>query len=207
MSGRILDIGSGAAGFLATLDVGWRKFAVEPMSTHALPSGTTVLQGFLEEVELDPARFTVVSAFDVFEHFSDPNAAVKQLASTLRPGGILLIETGAIDAAVPRMFGGAWYYVHFLEHLQVFGTRSMTLLLQRHGLAVQEVRRVRHGATTSGRTRALAASLGYIATTLGGRTTGLWRMLANRARESRSWAAPNTIPVSRDHIFVVARRP
>lgn len=207
-SGRILDVGAHAGGFLSTLGAGWEKTAMEPMACAADEiRDTAKLEVFLEDAELDPASFDCVTAFDILEHLHDPERGIEKVARALRSGGILIMETGTSDSAVARWLRAGWYYLNYLEHHQVFNRRAITSLLERHGFEMVEVTRVFHKSfPLPTKVRGAAHLVAFWGLTLGGRRSGLWRKAADLPR--RSWRAspPYTTVLEPDHMFVVARR-
>lgn len=208
-AGEILDVGAHAGGFLDTLPDTWRKTAVEPMKASADEIGRVrVLNGFLEEVELGSGVYDCISAFDVFEHLSDPDVAVSRIAAALVPGGMTIIETGSSDSLAARALGGGWYYLNFLEHFQAFGRRSLTALLRRHGLEPVLVRKVFHSEVGFPiRVRSFGSASVFAVVSRFGREPARWHALNRRIRPGNVAMPPNTIGLEPDHIFMVARKP
>lgn len=206
--GRILDVGAHAGGFLSTLGAEWDKAAIEPMASSAVEiPDTVVLRVFLEDAPLAPGSFDCVTAFDILEHLADPERGIGQLAHALRPGGILVLETGTTDAAAARALRAGWYYLGYLEHHQAFNRQALTNLLERRGFEVVELHRVFH-KTFPVRTRArgVAHLLVFWSLTIGGRRSALWRRAAKVAGRTSQANAPYTTTLERDHMFVVARK-
>ena len=142
--GAVLDVGGSDGAASASLPGGWTRVLVDPVTPSSIGAGVTVLHGFLEDLQLGSERFDLVLAFDVLEHFESPGAALRKLADALKPGGLLLIETGNRDCVFARLFGPAWYYLQYLEHLQAFNQRSLLEALGRNGLTPRQADRVRH---------------------------------------------------------------
>ncbi len=112
-SGTVLDVGA-AAGFILQgfRDAGWTGLGVEPNATMARFAreelSLEIFEGSLEE--LDTARrFDLVSLIQVIAHLHDPRAALEGLATVVKPGGLLLVETWRRDSLTARLFGRLWH--------------------------------------------------------------------------------------------------
>ena len=206
--GRILDVGAHGGGFLSTVGADWEKTAIEPMASSAeeIPDAV-VMRVFLEDAELTPASFDCITAFDILEHLADPEQGVGQLARALKPGGILMVETGTSDAAAATALRAGWYYLNYLEHHQAFNRRAITNLLTRQGLEVLEVQRVFHKTFPLWtKARGVAHLVMFWGFTVGGRRSRFWRTAANVTRRTSQANPPYTMILERDHMFVVARK-
>ncbi len=104
----VLEIGAGQGAMGARIAEGVSHYvAVEHDATShqrasnlVVPRGGTVLRHLSEVPERD---FDVVCAFEVLEHIEDDQAALREWATYLRPGGYLLIS---VPAFADRM--GPW---------------------------------------------------------------------------------------------------
>jgi len=78
----------------------------------------------LHSVELDPESFDVVVCYEVIEHLQDPEFVLRNLASALRPGGIMVLAApnrrsleGVITRTTPHWF-------HILVYRSVFKNKQ-----------------------------------------------------------------------------------
>jgi SAM-dependent methyltransferase len=137
---RLLDVGA-AYGFLlvAAREHGFEPLGVEPVvacATYAERElGERVLPVALEEADLPPASFDVITLFDVIEHLREPRAAIARVRELLRPGGIVVVETGDREALLARVCGRRWYYYDPPQHLTYFSQRSLVAMLRKAGFA------------------------------------------------------------------------
>ena len=209
LGGQVLDVGAHNGAFLASLGDEYRKVALEPIeSSHAALriQGIDVLEGFLEEVPLQASTFDCITAFDVLEHLAHPGMCLRRLAIALRPGGVLIAETGDAGSRIARLLGPAWYYLTYLEHFQAFSHESLEAVLTRSGLRAVRMDRVSRFPAQSGpmlrvATRAIAYSVAVWA-----RSPSLWRHICETVQRGSDAAPPDTGCIEDDHLLVVAAR-
>jgi 2-polyprenyl-3-methyl-5-hydroxy-6-metoxy-1,4-benzoquinol methylase len=156
-TGRLLDVGAGAGGFLELARRhGWQADGVElsPQlaARAAARSGARVVHGdFAGDLAADELRggaYDAVTMWDVLEHTVDPGAVLDRARTLLAPDGVLIVLT--IDAA--SLFNTvadiAWRLTrHRLasplellydkRHNHYFTARTLVALLGRHGLRVE----------------------------------------------------------------------
>lgn len=95
---RLLDVGCAAGDFMAYVrDYGWDEVGID-ISPKLVPvaraRGFAVLHGDLNEFELLPERYDVVTMWDVIEHLDDPQSYLHGIWRLLRRGGLLFFHTG-----------------------------------------------------------------------------------------------------------------
>lgn len=206
--GTILDVGAHCGGFLDNLSGDWTKMGLEPMeATVPNGTGTAVIRGFLEDAELPRDYFDCVTVFDVFEHLSDPRRAVANLVSAVKPGGIVIIETGTTDAFWARRLKPGWYYLNFIEHFQAFNRQSLEHVLRPMGVTVFRCDTHYHtrvSATVN--LRSLISVSLFAILTLFGLTPEVWRFLNSKLRPHSSILPPSSIGIEPDHLFLVGRK-
>lgn len=138
---RLLDVGAGRATFCGLVrqrlphaevtaiepDVRYGRFARERWGIRVVPSR-------LEQAALPPRSFSHAVMFHVLEHATQPSALLLQVNGLLRPDGRLLLE-------VPNI-AGPWNGIGMLHpaHLYHFTPQTLTLLLQRTGFRVDDLR-------------------------------------------------------------------
>jgi SAM-dependent methyltransferase len=138
--GRLLDVGSAHGFFLAAARPhGLAGVGVDPVAECAEVArrelDVEVRTGTIEEIDLPPASFDVATLFDVVEHLEDPRAALQRVRELLRPGGLLVVETGDRDALLSRACGSRWYFYDPPQHVTFFSRRSLAALLERVGFS------------------------------------------------------------------------
>ena len=117
-SGRLLDVGGGTghrtwffrdAGFECTvLDPDER-----PLRIARERFGLQTIQGLLEEIELPPGSFDLITFYAVIEHLPDPTRTLQAASRLLRPGGWIV-------ALVPVLTGWETRWCRLFWRHQVF---------------------------------------------------------------------------------------
>jgi 2-polyprenyl-3-methyl-5-hydroxy-6-metoxy-1,4-benzoquinol methylase len=122
--GRLLDIGAGLGVFLKlAIQNGWQATGIEPQPSAAVYCqkhlGIKPYVGFIEDVQLRPQSFDVVTIWDVWEHVHAPLAFIDRCIELLAPNGILALSIPNASGYPARLFKGNWRYVMF-THLSYF---------------------------------------------------------------------------------------
>jgi SAM-dependent methyltransferase len=121
--GRLLEIGPGDGVFaVQALDAGFEVAAIEPDAAAAAHLrdllGIEVVESAAAEAQLPrlgPADAIV--AWHVLEHVPRPWAVLEAAASSLKPGGVLVIATPNPRAFGLRVLGARWPHVDAPRHL------------------------------------------------------------------------------------------
>ena len=147
---RLLEIGAAAGFFLDEARArGYECAGVElneEMAAHAREAlGLDVRTGRLEDADLGEEAFDAVCAFHVLEHVPAPVEAVCAVRTSLRAGGILLVEVPNAASAVARRQGESWAALKLPHHAGQYGPRSMAALLEAAGLDVVAIDSVPFG--------------------------------------------------------------
>lgn len=201
--GRLLDLGCGTGGALAAFRDTFQLFGVEPSPWAARmageATGASVHVGDLISAGHPAAHFDAVTAFDVVEHLPDPLRTLREVRRVLRPGGMLVVETGDVGSLNARLAGSHWYYVLLPGHLSFFSRTTIAAALEAAGFSSVTSHRTHHGALTagylSGYARAMARHL--LLQTFGVRVLSL-PVFRTRSTQYR-------IPYLFDHMLVLAR--
>ncbi len=141
--GRVLDIGCGVGTFCAlAVQNGWDAYGID-FDPDAVEAGRRTfglaqlevndLNGFAAD---HPGEmFDLVTFFDVFEHIDDHNDFIETAHASLRKGGHVALS-------VPYRGAWRWLVPHDLppRHLTRWDEKSLSLFMERHGLAVEYVR-------------------------------------------------------------------
>lgn len=133
---KVLDIGTAGGAFIvAGKQFGYNVIGMEPSSVlvaEGKSKGLDILQGTIELNEFLDNSFDMVCLWDVIEHLCDPNAAMKEVARLLKPGGIVLVNYPNIGTWAASVFGKNFWWL-ISVHLVHFSPKTMQLLLSRNG--------------------------------------------------------------------------
>jgi SAM-dependent methyltransferase len=101
--------------------------------------GLRIRPGDLFDQDFRSQAFDVVTLWDVIEHTPDPSRVLSGIAKLLVPGGLLLVNYPDRGSWPARVLGRRWPFLSSV-HLYYFTRRTMTRLLENHGLSVVHVR-------------------------------------------------------------------
>ncbi len=138
-SGRLLDLGCSTGYFLNAARLDFETLGVEP-SLWACEYARSrlrldVISGTLDQARLPPSSFDVVAMIDVIEHLGDPQATLHDVASLLRPGGLLYLLTPNVQSLTARLLRARWWGLR-PAHLYYFSPHTLTAMLGRAGFEV-----------------------------------------------------------------------
>jgi SAM-dependent methyltransferase len=212
VSGRVLDVGCGSGGFLASLPASVKKYGVEP-SVAAARAATGLGVAILGQTPQDlpaQAQFDVITIIDVIEHVVDPAQTLDQLLPHLAPGGCLIVGTGdPTNTSWHRVFRSRFWYSCFPEHISFPSPQYFRLWQQSRGLQPPTVVRTRYRPLPMWRIALFFATQVMYALSpacidwLGRRAQQLQRMPHPRRR----LFSPGSLGVFTDHQVVMIQRP
>ncbi len=133
--GRVLDVGCAAGYFLAVMqERGWQVTGLEPSDAIREQAAervgrANVRKELLDEADLAPGSFDLVTLWDVLEHVPDPVRALSRVRSLLAPGGKLLVETQNVDSLAARVLGKRWQHYKHAEHIYHFNRGTLGRVL------------------------------------------------------------------------------
>lgn len=142
--GKLLDIGCGDGRFLASMQKrGWQLEGIETDSVAAdlarRRSGGTVHETPLEETELTPGTYQMVSLLHVLEHVPNPRETLTIAARLLAPGGMLLLALPNAGSWESHIFGTCWYPLDLPRHYWGFTPPTLVRLTEECGFNVSNL--------------------------------------------------------------------
>lgn len=154
-----------------------------------------------ESLSWSGEKYDIITIFDVFEHLYNPKAAMKNLRSLLKPGGLVFIETGDASSLWPMKYGlPTWWYVRLFEHHVFWSKKSLMLIAKRYDFEVISTVSKRHK-------RWPYESLAFVA--ISAIRSGLWRISPLlfkkiRALQGKSIRQPRS-PFVSDHLLMALK--
>ena len=99
----VLDVGTGSGELLHVGNRhGYQMQGIEVDQVYAQfgrqSYGVQIINQALQHAQLPENHFDVVTCFHVLEHLADPLSALRKIATTLKPGGYLLLEVPNVES-------------------------------------------------------------------------------------------------------------
>jgi len=139
-TGNILDVGSGTGAFLNEMRRnGWYTTGLEPDAdarTIAKSLYGLDLADASRLYQLPADHFDAITLWHVLEHVHELEEYIQQLRKLLNKKGRLFIAVPNYTAFDAAIYKECWAAYDVPRHLYHFSPRSMTVLMERHGLKV-----------------------------------------------------------------------
>ena len=139
-NGNLLDVGTATGYFLEIAKRrNWNAMGLEisPFASEkARAKGLNVVTGTLENLSVPDGYFSVLTLWDVIEHFSDPKSQLLLANKMLKDGGLIAINTPDAGSFTAKLFGKHWHSLVPPEHLMIFNRKNLSLLLKSCGFDV-----------------------------------------------------------------------
>jgi SAM-dependent methyltransferase len=139
-SARILDLGCGNGGLIASLaEMGFHNvLGADPFIPQDIvhSNGARVLKCEADEIE---GQFDVVMMHHSLEHIWDQNRTVADVARLVKTGGRCLIRIPTIDCWAWEEYGRDWVALDAPRHFYLHSRASVTRLLESAGLRLARI--------------------------------------------------------------------
>ncbi len=96
-------------------------------------------RGFLEADDA-PARYDVVAAFYVIEHFAEQRTVFQKIARMLKPGGRFVFALPSVHGPLFEYDPARWEDTHPADHFADYGPGSLRKALKHYGLRLLAAR-------------------------------------------------------------------
>jgi len=146
---RMLEIGCGNGFFLEkALELGFAEVhGVEP-SRQAVEAASPAVRGrikneLFQEGLYPPGSFSLVCGFQVLDHLTRPNEALRACRALLEPGGLALFINHDVGAWTNRILGERSPIID-IEHTYLYDKKTMVRIFCKNGFEVLRVFPVRN---------------------------------------------------------------
>ena len=141
--GRVLDVGCGPGWFLDQMRRrGWKTQGIERSATAAQQAREVLYLDVgvqdLDELIADGVSFDAVVLWHVAEHLHDPATTLRNVASLLRPGGVLMIAVPNFGSPEAKIGKAGWFHLDVPRHVFHFTSATLRPLLADAGLETRE---------------------------------------------------------------------
>lgn len=148
----IFDVGAFDGNFLNAIKnnsiVGTRSAMdiVQHEHIHDIINGSFFICSIDETLSVNiESTYDVLTMFDVVEHLTSPNDAIKTIRKLIKTNGYLIIETGNPCSHWPRKFSiPNWWYVCLFEHTMFWSIYCLKTFFNKHGFKTIFVEKLRH---------------------------------------------------------------
>lgn len=139
----LLDVGAGMGYYVeAANEQGWHAKGIEISRTAILAQGDRrlpILNCPFESYETTEL-YDAITLWAVLEHTPNPRGMLEKAYTLLKPGGMIVIETGDIESRNARNDGANWRMFDIAGHLYFFSSNCLDTVLHSIGFSVLETR-------------------------------------------------------------------
>lgn len=144
-NGTLLEIGAGGGYFLdEARKKGFTPYGIElnPIQETFITQklGIACEQKALSMNSFGDRVFDIIYHSDVISHFHDPITEFKTMHAKLKPGGLLIFETGNIADIKPAYFS-LFRSFQYPDHLFFFGEKTLEQLLGITNFSIEKIKR------------------------------------------------------------------
>jgi 2-polyprenyl-3-methyl-5-hydroxy-6-metoxy-1,4-benzoquinol methylase len=147
--GRLLDVGCAAGAFLDVVRRECPNIRVlegleisESAAVVAKRKGYRVQIATVDDAKLESEFYDVICLQQVIEHVHDPRAVLCKLRKSLKPGGLLILETPNLHSWDHWVFRhGYWEGYHIPRHFNLWTVDGMKRILREAGYAAVTYRK------------------------------------------------------------------
>lgn len=129
--GSLLDVGAGTGDFLkAAKEKGWDVYGMEPNRHASVLASTKKIELKESLKEFEEKQFDVVTLWHVLEHIPNLEETVLQLASLVKPSGILIVAVPNFRSYDAHHYGRFWAAYDAPRHLWHFSKNSIARIFE-----------------------------------------------------------------------------
>jgi len=197
--GKLFDVGAATGLFVEYASRnGWDASGMD-VSEYAVDlakkKGLRVALGDFESAQVAANNFDLVSFWDVLEHFSYPESALRKAREVLKPGGLVAINTPDSASVPARILGRHWHLLDPPNHLNIFSRENLGRLLEQNCFEIVFFGRIRK-----------KFSLRYIVKVLANWKPNYFFEKISRYFETSKWGNIKIPLNTRDNMLLVARK-
>ncbi|MGD9494015.1 MAG: class I SAM-dependent methyltransferase [Bacteroidales bacterium] len=150
-NGKLLDVGSNMGFFLRKArEAGFEAEGVEPSASLAKIAqrewGLTIHNSFLEQADLKPNNYDVITLIDVFEHVTNPGDLLDSCKNIISKQGILVIKVpngnyNYFKMKLSRLFGkkNSMDIWDCYEHVVHYTPETFKKIALKHGWSIKKM--------------------------------------------------------------------
>lgn len=139
-----LDVGAAFGGFVeAAGAAGYRARGLDVSdyaAADARSRGLDVLVGELRPGVIEPASVDVLTMIEVFEHLTRPRLAMQALRESVRPGGLVVIQTANFRGRQAQSAGRDYHY-YLPGHFYYYSSDNLRRLFAEFGFSRAKIYR------------------------------------------------------------------
>jgi len=139
VNNAVLDFGCGAAGFLDRAKTIATTVAGIELETVLQPSFNerelSVYPALQNAIDIDE-RYSLITAFHVVEHLSDPVRILQNLSQLLAGGGEIIVEVPSSNDILLTLYSNDPFqnFTYWSQHLFLFNATTIQMLIKKAGL-------------------------------------------------------------------------